>query len=65
MPSNAASGFVAKIRMLRLNVGSGMLMLSSCMLRIGHGPKCEQGKGGRLPPLALNGLGPSANAEHV
>ena len=33
--SNAASGYVAKISMLRLNIGSGMLRLSSCMLRLG------------------------------
>ena len=31
---------------LRFNIGSGRL--SSCMLSIGQGPKCEQGKGG--PP---------------
>ena len=30
-----ASGYVAKISMLRLNIGSGMLRLSSCMLRLG------------------------------
>ena len=30
--SNAASGYVTKISMLRLNIGSGMLRLSSCML---------------------------------
>ena len=29
--SNAASGCVVKISMLRLNIGSGMLRLSSCM----------------------------------
>ena len=33
--SNAASGYIAKISMLRLNIGSGMLRLSSCMLRLG------------------------------
>ena len=33
--SNVASGFLAKISMLRLNIGSGMLRLSSCMLRLG------------------------------
>ena len=33
--SNAASRCVAKISMLRLNIGSGMLRLSSCMLRLG------------------------------
>ena len=42
--SNAATGYVAKISMLRLNIGSGKL--SSCMLSIGLGPKCEQGKRG-------------------
>ena len=31
-------GHAAKISMLRLNIGSGML--SSCMLSIGLGPKC-------------------------
>ena len=46
--SNAATGYVAKISMLRLNIGSGKL--SSCMLSIGLGPKCEQGKGGAAPP---------------
>ena len=30
-----AEGSVAKIRMLRLKIGSGMLRLSSCMLRLG------------------------------
>ena len=44
----ACSGHVAKISMLRLNIGSGKL--SSCMLSIGLGPKGEQGKGGS-PPL--------------
>ena len=29
---------LAKMIMLRLNIGSGMLRLSSCMLSIGHGP---------------------------
>ena len=52
----------ANISMLRLNIGSGKL--SSCMLSIGLEPKCEQGKGGQ-PPLALNGFGSSANAEHA
>ena len=58
----SATGYVAKISMLRLNIGSGKL--SSCMLSIGLGPKCEQGKGVQ-PPLALNGFGSSANAEHA
>ena len=44
----SATGYVAKISMLRLNIGSGKL--SSCMLRIGLGPKCEQGKGGQPGP---------------
>ena len=35
MTSNAAFGCVVKISMLRLNIGSGMLRLSSCMLRLG------------------------------
>ena len=58
----ACSGHVAKISMLRLNVDSSKL--SSCMLSIGLGHKCEQGKGGR-PPLASSGVGSSANAEHA
>ena len=33
--SNAASGYVAKISMLRLNIGSGILRVSSCMLGLG------------------------------
>ena len=33
--SNAATKCVAKISMLRLKIGSGMLRLSSCMLRLG------------------------------
>ena len=44
----SATGYVAKISMLRLNIGSSKL--SSCMLSMGLGPKCEQGRG--------------ANAEH-
>ena len=55
--SNAASGFIAKISMLRLNIGSGMLRLSSCMLRIGRGPKAVQGKGGG-PPVPCSHLSP-------
>ena len=58
----ACSGHVAKISMLRLNIGSGKL--SSCMLSIGRGPKAVQGKGG-LPPLALFAFGCEANAEHA
>ena len=52
----ACSGHVAKISMLRLNIGSGKL--SSCMLSIGLGPKCEQGKGGQPRPLPRMALGP-------
>ena len=60
----SAEGYVtlAKISMLRLNIGSGKL--SSCMLSIGRGPKAVQGRGG-LPPLALFAFGSSANAEHA
>ena len=39
---------MAKISMLKLNIGSGKL--SSCMLSIGLGPKAVRGKGER-PPL--------------
>ena len=52
----ACSGHVAKISMLRLNIGSGMLSLSSCILNIGRGPRCEQSNGEAVP-LALNGFG--------
>ena len=52
----ACSGHVAKISMLRLNIGSGKL--SSCMLSIGRGPKAVQGKGGAAPPLPCSHLGP-------
>ena len=58
----ACSGHVAKLSMLRLNIGSGKL--SSCMLSIGRGPKAVQGKGW-LPPLALFAFGSEANAEHA
>ena len=34
MTSNAATGYVAKISMLRLKIGADMLRLSSCMLRL-------------------------------
>ena len=53
------------ISMLRLNIGSGVLRLSSCMLSIGRGPIAVQGKGGGLPPLALFAFGSEANAEHA
>ena len=62
MMSNAATGYVAKISMLRLNIGSGKL--SSCMLSIGRGPKAIQGKG--LPPLPCSHLGPRPkNARNI
>ena len=47
----SATGYVAKISMLRLNIGSGKL--SSCMLSIGRGPKAVQGKGGVAPPCLV------------
>ena len=59
-----AEGYVAKISMLRLNVGSGMLRLSSCMLSVGLGPKAVQGKGGEAP-LGLFAFWSEANAEHA
>ena len=58
VPSNAATGYVAKISMLRLNIGSGKL--SSCMLSIGRGPKAVQGKGGAPVPLAMFAFGAEA-----
>ena len=43
--SNAATGYVAKISMLRLNIGSGMLRLSSCMLRLSLTSSVQGGQG--------------------
>ena len=63
--SNDASGYVYKISMLRLNIGSGMLRLSSCILSIGLDPNANKARGGSPPPLALNGFGSSTNAEHA
>ena len=60
--SNAATGYIAKMSMLKLNIGSGKL--SSCMLGIGRGPKAVRGKGGAAP-LALFAFGSEANAEHA
>ena len=51
--SNAATGYVAKISIIRLNIGSSKL--SSCMLSIGLGSKCEQGKGWQ-PMLSMREL---------
>ena len=50
----SATGYVAKISMLRLNIGSGKL--SSCMLSICRGPKAVQGNvgGGAAPPCLLD-----------
>ena len=45
--SNAATGYVAKISMLRLNIGSGMLRLSSCMLRLSLTSSVQGGRGER------------------
>ena len=50
-----AEGYVAKISVLRLNIGSGMLRLSSCMLRLSLTSSVEGGgRGakhcGRGPP---------------
>ena len=50
--------------MLRLNIGSGMLRFSSCMLSFAMDTNANKAGGGRSP-LALNGFGSSANAEHA
>ena len=42
---NAASGHVAKISMVKLNIGSGMLRLSSCMLRLSLTSSVQGGRG--------------------
>ena len=63
--SNAASGYVAKISMLRLTIGSGMLRLSSCMLSIGRGPKAVQGKGRGAAPPCLVRIWVQPNAENA
>ena len=41
----SATGYVAKISMLRLNIGSGMLRLSSCMLRLSLTSSVQGGRG--------------------
>ena len=51
----SATGYVAKISMLRLNIGSSMLRLSSCMLSIGEYPDANNARGGR-PPSCLERL---------
>ena len=63
--SNAASGYVAKISMLRLNIGSGILRLSSCILRLGLRlsiGSCMLRLGLRL---SFRGSGPEPGAEHA
>ena len=65
--SNAASGYVAKISMLRLNIGSGMLRLSSCMLRLGLRlsiGSCMLSLGLRLR-LSFRGSGGYVEPEHA
>ena len=52
----SATGYVAKISMIKLNIGSGKL--SSWMLSIGRGPKAVQGKGEGCPPLPCSHLDP-------
>ena len=42
----SATGYVAKISMLRLNIGSCMLRLSSCMLRLSLTSSVQGGGGG-------------------
>ena len=59
--SNAARGYVAKISMLRLNIGSGSAHACSALA---SDPNANKARGGS-PPLALNGFGSSANAEHA
>ena len=46
----SATGYVAKISMLRLNIGSGKL--SSCMLSIGRGPKSSIAEMADLGPTS-------------
>ena len=48
--SNAATGYVVKISMLRLNIGSGMLRLSSCMLRLSLTSSVQGGDPTPPPP---------------
>ena len=65
--SNAASRYVAKISMLRLNIGSGMLRLSSCMLRLGLRlsiGSCMLRLGLRLR-LSFRGSGCNVEPEHA
>ena len=51
--SNAATGYVAKISMLRLNIGSGMLRLSSCMLRLNLTSSVHACSGSTLPHQSI------------
>ena len=56
--NHLTSDDLAKIVMLRLNIGSGMLRLSSCMPSIGHSAfgmerrKCDHGLLAVAPPHA-------------
>ena len=51
VPSNAATGCLAKTSMHRLNIGSGMLRLSSCMLWLSMAqPYILSVQGGRVAP---------------
>ena len=65
--SNAASGCVVKTSMLRLNIGSSMLRLSSCMLRLGLRlsiGSCMLRLGLRLR-LSFRGSGGQPELEHA
>ena len=55
--SNAATGHVAKISMLRLNIGSGIFRLSSCMLRLSLTSSVQGGPPGTVSAPALRLLG--------
>ena len=61
VPSNAATGYVAKISMLRLSIGSGSAHACSALA---SDPKPFKARGG-LPPLALFAFGSEAKAEHA
>ena len=50
LSSDATSGYVAKVGMVRRNIGSRMLMLSSCVLRLiltSSSQRRREGKGGQ------------------
>ena len=48
--SNSASGYVAKVSLLKLNIGTGIFRLSSCMLSIRDEPYALGGKGAGPSP---------------